>query len=325
MTTRRKFIGATIIAGASAATGFIPEIALASTSNTGTKPRVISTWKHGLAANEEAWKIISSNGKALDAVEQGVRVTENDLNNRSVGLGGLPDRDGHVTLDASIMDEQGRCGSVACLERIKNPISVARAVMDKTPHAMLVGEGAQKFAVDNGFKLESKKLNPESERLWKEWLVKSDYKPIINFENHDTIGMLAIDSNGNISGACTTSGLSYKLHGRVGDSPIIGAGLFVDNEVGGACATGLGESVIRICGSHLVVELMRQGLNPDTACKQAVERLMKKYPAYKDIQVGFLAINTKGEVGGYSLQKGFNYALADAEGNRMVESDSVLK
>ncbi len=289
------------------------------------KPVVISTWSHGMAANEGAWKVLSSNGTALDAVEKGVMVTEDDLTNLSVGLGGLPDRDGHVTLDASIMDEKGRCAGVAFLERIKHPISVARMVMEKTPHVLMVGEGAQKFALDNGFKLESKELTPEADKAYKEWLKKSEYKPVINIENHDTIGMVALDAHGNLSGSCTTSGLAYKMHGRVGDSPIIGAGMYVDNEVGAACATGLGETVLKICGSYQVVEFMRQGLSPEEACKKTVERLIKKSPNYKDVQVGFLALNKNGEHGAYSLQKGFNYALYTPEnGNKLFDAKSFI-
>jgi isoaspartyl peptidase/L-asparaginase-like protein (Ntn-hydrolase superfamily) len=328
MTTRRNFLKKTGILSALTLAG-IPKISKAVSLETNfsavKKPVVLSTWAHGLAANEGAWKILSANGKALDAVEKGVMVTEADITNLSVGLSALPDRDGIVTLDASIMDEQGRCGGVACLERIKHPIAVARLVMDKTPHVLLVGEGAQKFALDNGFKLEPKTLSPEAEKNYKEWLKKSEYKPKINIENHDTIGMIAIDANGDLSGSCTTSGLAYKMHGRVGDSPIIGAGMFVDNEVGAACATGLGETVLRICGSFLVVELMRQGHSPEAACKKAVERLVKKNPDYKNAQVGFLALNKKGEHGAYALQKGFNYAIADNSGNKLIDAESFLK
>ena len=273
------------------------------------KPIVLSTWEHGLAANEDAWKILSANGKAIDAVEKGVMNTEENLKNQSVGLGGLPDRDGHVTLDACIMDELGNCGSVCCLEHIKHPISVARMVMDKTPHVILVGEGALKFALDHGFTKETFDRTPEADKAWKEWLIKAQYKPIINVENHDTIGMIALDAAGNLSGSCTTSGLAYKMHGRVGDSPIIGAGLFVDNEVGAAAATGTGEEVIRVCGSHTVVEMMRAGHSPEEACRIAVERVSKSPKNVKEMQIGFIAINKHGEFGGYALQKGFNFAV----------------
>ncbi|HMT29042.1 MAG TPA: N(4)-(beta-N-acetylglucosaminyl)-L-asparaginase [Bacteroidia bacterium] len=286
----------------------------------GTGPIVISTWAHGLVANEAAWEILSKKGRALDAVEHGVNVIELDTSNTSVGGGGLPDRDGRVTLDACIMNEFGDCGSVACLENIGSPIAVARLVMEKTPHVMLVGDGATAFAVEHGFKKE-KLLTAQSEKAWKEWLVSSKYKPIINIENHDTIGMLAMDHVGNLSGSCTTSGLAFKMHGRVGDSPIIGAGLYVDNEIGAACATGLGEAVIRQCGSFLVVELMRQGIPPTEACKIAVERITKHEKNIDDLQVGFIAMNKNGETGAYAIHPGFNYAKYDSRGNNLIDSD----
>ncbi len=287
------------------------------------KPIVISTWDFGVAANAEAWKILSKNGRALDAVEAGVQVPEGDPKETSVGLGGLPDRDGRVTLDACIMDEFANCGSVACLEHIVHPISVARKVMEKTPHVMLVGDGALQFALANGFKKENL-LTPESEQAWKEWLKKSEYKPVANIENHDTIGMIALDSSNNFSGACTTSGMAYKMHGRVGDSPIIGAGLFIDNEIGAATSTGVGEEVIRICGSHLVVELMRQGNSPQQACELAVKRIVKNQPKKsKEMQIGFLALNKYGEFGAYSLMKGFTYAVYSNEiANKIFEAKS---
>lgn len=272
-------------------------------------PTVISTWDFGKAANVEAWKVLSANGRALDAVERGVWVPEADPKNTTVGLGGAPDRDGKVTLDACIMDENANCGAVLCLEHIVHPISVARMVMEKTPHVMLAGDGALQFALANGFKKE-KLLTPESEKAWKEWLKTAKYKPVANIENHDTIGMLAIDAAQNLSGACTTSGMAYKMRGRIGDSPIIGAGLFVDNEVGAATSTGVGEEVIRICGSHLVVELMRQGNSPQEACEKAVKRIVKNQPQKsKEIQVGFLALGKNGDYGAYALQPGFTYAV----------------
>jgi len=292
-----------------------------------TKPIVIATWKHGQEANEDAWKILSRGGRALDAVEKGVMNTESDFSNLSVGLGGLPDRDGHVTLDACIMDEFSNCGAVAFLEHIKHPVSVARLVMEKTPHVMLVGEGALKFALDNDFTKEKFDRTPESDKAWKTWLKKSEYTPASNFDNHDTIGMVAMDVNGNLSGACTTSGMAYKLHGRVGDSPIIGAGLYVDNEVGAATATGTGEEVIRICGTHLVVELMRQGKSPEDACREAVERIVKKQPKKsKELQVGFIAINKNGEHGAYCLQQGFNYAVySEKIKNELIDGKSYYR
>lgn len=315
--TRRDFLKLSALGA-----GMLPMAQSLAATPEATKPIVLSTWNFGLAANEAAWKILSANGRALDAVEAGARVPEADPKETSVGLGGLPDRDGRVTLDACIMDEHGGCGSVAFLEHIVHPISVARLVMEKTPHVMLVGEGALQFALANGFKKE-KLLTKESEQAWKEWTKKSEYKPVANIENHDTIGIIALDANGNLSGACTTSGMAYKMHGRVGDSPIIGAGLYVDNEIGAATSTGVGEEVIRIVGCHLVVELMRQGHSPQEACQLAVERILKKNPAKaKEVQVGFLALNKNGEHGAYCLQKGFTYAKYDPTGNKLFDSKS---
>lgn len=312
-------------------------------ASNGKMPLVISTWDAGINANKGAWEVLRNGGPALDAVEQGVMVTESEIS-CCVGLGANPDRDGHVTLDASIMNEHGNCGSVAFLERIKHPISVARRVMEKTPHVMLVGSGAQQFAVSEGFPLEEDKLSKDAQEAYDEWLKKSEYKPQINIENtkgqngfaplkfsngvwnHDTIGMLAIDAKGNLSGSCTTSGMGFKMRGRVGDSPIIGAGLFVDNEAGAAVATGVGEEVIKICGTHLVVELMRQGLSPEAACKRAVEKIAKRNGAkVKDIQVAFIAINKKGEYGAYCIHKGFNFALCHADnGNKLIDAKHIL-
>jgi N4-(beta-N-acetylglucosaminyl)-L-asparaginase len=317
-TSRRKFLQS----GAALAS-FVPFTNALADPKPVNKPLVVSTWNFGVGANAEAWKILGGGGRALDAVEAGVQIPEGDPKVNSVGLGGLPDRDGRVTLDACIMDEFANCGAVAFLEHIVHPISVARKVMEKTPHVMLVGEGALQFALANGFKKENL-LTKESEQAWREWLKKAEYKPVANFENHDTIGMVALDKMGNHSGACTTSGMAFKMHGRVGDSPIIGAGLYVDNEIGAATSTGVGEEVIRIVGSHLVVELMRQGRTPTEACRQAVERIIKNQPAKsKEIQVGFLAINKNGEHGAFALQKGFTYAVYSEEiPNKLFEAKS---
>lgn len=302
------------------------------------QPLVISTWAPNVKANAEAWKVLGTGGRALDAVEAGVQVPEADPKDMSVGYGGLPDRDGKVTLDACIMDEHGNCGAVMCLERIMHPIKVARLVMEKTPHVQLVGDGALQFALQNGFK-EENLLTPESEKAWKEWLKTSKYDPMTipklleqkekkngpgQQNDHDTIGMLAMDAAGDLSGACTTSGMAYKMHGRVGDSPIIGAGLYVDNEIGAATSTGVGEEVVRICGSHTVVELMRQGLSPQEACKRTVERIVRKRGAKaKDLQVGFIAVNKKGVIGAYALQKGFTYATHSKAGVKVFDSKSI--
>ena len=320
------------------------------------KPIVVSTWDSGMPVNAEAWKILSAKGRALDAVEAGAIHIENEIN-CCVGLGGYPDRDGIVTLDSCIMDEHANCGAVAGIERIKHPVSVARKVMEKTPHVILVGAGAQQFAVENGFELESGELSESAKKAYAEWLKKSEYKPIINIENlplrqaglpaakagkkqngpfapnffedgtanHDTMGLVAMDVNGNLSGAVTTSGMAYKLHGRVGDSPIIGAGLFVDNEAGAATSSGTGEEVIRICGTHLVVEFMRQGYSPEMACKKAVERIVKRDKAKaKTLQVGFLALNKKGQYGAYAIQKGFVFSVKSNNENQIHPSKFIL-
>lgn len=336
MFSRRKFLQVGSLGiGSFSLAGFAPKFA-------GKKPIVLSTWDAGIRANKAAWDVLKKNGRALDAVEQGVMVTENEQN-CCVGLGANPDRDGYVTLDASIMDEFANCGSVACLERIKHPISVARKVMENTPHVMLVGQGAQQFALSQGFTLEKEGLSEGAEREYKKWLQRSEYKPGINRENkenqiataparlsdgswnHDTIGMIALDANGNLSGSCTTSGMGFKMRGRVGDSPIIGAGLFVDNEVGAVVATGQGEDIIRMGGAHTVMEFMRQGLSPEMACRKAIERLLKiKGSKAKEIQACMIAINKDGAYGGYALQKGFNYAVCYADDKNILVDSKFL-
>lgn len=347
MLNRRKFIQAS---AASSVALMINKIIAGKTGLNPTKgnPIVISTWGANTSANKTAWDILAKKGKSLDAVVNGVQVPEADPRDNSVGYGGLPDRDGKVTLDSCVMDESGNCGAVMALEHIMHPVLIARLVMEKTPHVQLVGEGALKFALSQGFKKENL-LTPESEKIWKEWLKTSKYDPgdtIREFEksikdqnpghqelpypwpmaglNHDTIGMVALDYNADLAGACTTSGMAFKMHGRVGDSPIIGAGLFVDNEVGAASATGVGEEVVRICGAHTVVEAMRQGLNPDAACREAVRRILKiRGPKAREVQVGFLALDKKGRHGGYAIQKGFNYCVSTWEGTKVVEANSM--
>lgn len=289
-------------------------------------PIVVSTWDFGAQANAAAWDILKGGGQALDAVEAGARVPEADPTNQSVGLGGRPDRDGHVTLDASIMDARGRCGSVVAMEHIVHAVSVARMVMDRTPHVMLAGEGALQFALENGFPKEDL-LTGASRLEWREWLKTGEYQPVPNIENalpggernHDTIGILALDAAGDLGGACTTSGMAYKMHGRVGDSPIIGAGLFVDNEVGAATSTGVGEEVMRIVGSHTVVELMRHGHSPEHACRSAVERIVHRDPAAaKAVQVGFIALAKDGSYGAYALQEGFTIAVKSGSTGKVI-------
>lgn len=282
-------------------------------------PIVLSTWRHGIAANAKAWAVLQAKGSVLDAVEQGVALVESDFTNRSVGLGGLPDRDGVVTLDACIQDHDSRAGAVAFIQRFEHPISIARAIMERTPHVMLAGDGAEKWALENGFTQREVDL-PEVRKAYEEWLKTSEYEPIANIENHDTIGMIALDATGRLAGSCTTSGMAYKIHGRVGDSPIIGAGLFVDGDVGAACATGVGEMMIRTSGCHTVVELMRQGFSPDDACREAVLRILQKHPGQKGMQVGFLALDKNGDHGAWSAYEGFNYALTTSERAELIDA-----
>lgn len=306
------------------------------------KPVMISTWNAGEAVNNVGWKTLGANGKATDAIESAGNYMETVID-CCVGLSGYPDRDGKVTLDAGIMEGSGRCGAVAGIERIKHPISVARKLMETTPHVLLVGNGAQQFALQNGFILESGKLSPESEKEYKEWLRKSEYQPSINIENkrnngpfapmyfddgtlnHDTMGMIALDASGKISVGVTTSGMAFKLHGRVGDSAVVGAGLFADDEVGAATSSGLGEEVIRICGTHLVVEFMRQGSSPEQACKKAVQRIIKNDPVKaRKLQVGFIALDKKGRYGAYAIQKGFVFAVKTASENKVMQSKYII-
>jgi len=286
-------------------------------------PIVIATWNNQKAV-EVGMDAIDKDKSALDAVEAGARVPEADPNDTSVGYGGLPDRDGIVTLDACIMDEKGNAGAVTFLQNIMHPISVARKVMEETPHVTLSGKGALQFALSQGFK-EENLLTEGSKKAWENWKKEAKYEPKVNVERHDTIGILALDKKGNASGACTTSGMAYKMHGRVGDSPAPGAGMFVDNEVGGACATGLGEFVLKTLGSFLIVELMRQGYSPQSACEEAIHRIISRYDNYKDFQIGYLAVDKKGEHGAFAIQKGFNYAISRNSKTQVFESDYFVK
>ena len=333
MINRRRFIRQSLLT-----TGAVLVASQLKSKPTGASrfPVVISTWAPNVKANAAAWEVLSAGGKAIDAVERGVHVPEADPEDTSVGYGGMPDRDGHVTLDACIMDELGNTGSVMFLEHIMHPISVARMVMEKTPHVVLVGEGALQFALANGFKKENL-LTARAEKAWKEWMVKANYDPMdtLKFmkekrtgggkDDHDTIGMLALDKGGNLSGACSTSGMAFKMHGRVGDSPIIGAGLFVDNEVGAATATGVGEEVIRICGAHTIVEAMRYGKSPAEACRIAVERLYKlRKEKVAEKQIGFIAVNKEGETGAFALRQGFTYACRTGFADDVVKDAPFL-
>ena len=284
--------------------------------------RSISTWKT-TEANQKAGQMLDNGEHALDAAVAGVAIEEENPKNTTVGYGGAPDRTGKVTLDACVMNHLGDCGSVVAVENIVNVARLAKDVMEKTPHVMLSGKGAEEFAISQGYK-KTDLLTDQSKKEWEEWLKDQDYRPIINIENHDTIGMLCIDKNNNLSGACTTSGLAYKMKGRVGDSPIIGSGLFIDNKIGGAVATGLGEEVVKTVGSFLVVELMRQGLSPQEACEKAVKRIVSNNSQENKFQVAYIAMNKKGEVGSYSIEPGFTYMDYVNGENKEIFSKSEL-
>ncbi len=288
----------------------------------GDEPVVVSTWNFP-GANEAAYDSLATGGTLLDAVESGIRVVEADRGNTSVGIGGYPDRDGHLTLDASIQEGTGKCGSVVFMEGIAHPISVARAVMEKSPHVMLAGEGATRFARENGFRF-NKELTPGARKAYEEWLKRGGYRPApIGEGNHDTIGLLVM-RGGKMAGGCSTSGAAWKMHGRVGDSPIVGAGLFVDDGAGCATSTGLGETVIRIAGSATIVELMRQGVPPESACRIAVERIMSKQPEYRDqggFLVAFLAMSREGEIGAWGCGPGFEYVVIRGGQREVVRAE----
>ncbi len=313
-------------------------------------PVVVSTWDSGLRANAAAWEFLKKDGRALDAVESAARSAEDEVS-CCVGLHAYPDRDGKVTLDAAIMDEKANCGSVAFMRHIKNPISVARKLMETSPHVLLAGNGAEQFAVENGFARLPDKLSPSAQKAYDNWLKESRYKPVVNIENitpkepgapasptsptyfddqtpnHDTMGTVALDSRQNLSGACTTSGMAFKTHGRIGDSPVIGAGLFVDNEIGAATSSGVGEEVIRICGTHLIIELIRFGYTPRNACREAIRRIVKRDPEKaKALQVGFIVLTKKGQVGAFSIQKGFTYSVTNTENpsGKVYEAECYL-
>ncbi|AEH00535.1 isoaspartyl peptidase/L-asparaginase family protein [Lacinutrix sp. 5H-3-7-4] len=331
---RRKFLKNATLSTAGLAVGATivnctndkktPTTPVTKTTQKATLPLVVATWNYP-NATAAAYKVLKNGGTALDAVEAGCKIEEADINNQTVGKGGLPDREGNVTLDACIMDKNGNCGAVVYLQNITHAITVARHVMENTPHVMLAGVGAEQFAYEIGLKKENLLTNA-SKKAWEKWKIESKYKPIINIENHDTIGMLAIDKNGDISGACSTSGLAYKMAGRVGDSPIIGAGLFVDNEIGACVATGLGEEVVKTVGSFLVVELMRQGKSPQDACEEAIKRIVNKPNSdFKNFQVGYIAVNKQGETGSFSIHQWFSMTKFQDGKNENIQSQFIVK
>ncbi|CAN5489229.1 N(4)-(beta-N-acetylglucosaminyl)-L-asparaginase [soil metagenome] len=327
--TRRTLISS--IAATAGAAALVPSHTIAALMHSAQTPSavppsiIISTWDHGMPANVAAAAVLASGGSALDAAEQGVMVVEADPTNLSVGLGGLPDRDGIVTLDACIMDGKGRAGSVCFVQGIEHPVSVARMVLERTPHVLLAGAGAERFAREQGVEQRANVLTTQARAAWEEWKKTSHYAPVVNIENHDTIGLLVLTADGTMAGSCTTSGLAYKVHGRVGDSPIIGAGLYVDDEVGCATCTGLGETVLRTLASFLAVERMRMGDTPQQACEAAIARIMHKHPALVSYQVGILALDKTGRHGAHAVTKGFTYVLSTNGEHVLHNASSAMR
>lgn len=327
---RRKFLNLSFLTSAAAYSGLYTSPISSSKitvpmekKSTFKNPISICTW-HFDRANAKAGSMLANGENALNAAIAGVTVEEENLKNTTVGKGGAPDREGNVTLDASVMDHQGNCGSVAGVENITHVARLAHEVMKKTPHVMLVGKGAEEFGYKNGFKKEEL-LTESSKKDWQEWLKTSHYKPIINIENHDTIGILTLDKDNNISAACSTSGLSYKMKGRVGDSPIIGSGLYIDNEIGGAVATGMGEEIMKNVGSFLIVELMRNGYTPQQACEEAIHRIVNKNNNYKNFQVAYIAIDKNGNTGAYCIHSGFTMMKYQDGTNKAHAAQSFIK
>ncbi|MGB2244905.1 MAG: isoaspartyl peptidase/L-asparaginase family protein [Flavobacteriaceae bacterium] len=314
---RRSFLNQITLAGTLPA--LLPKQLFAQTSSASTvldQPIALCTWDFK-AAIAAAGHALETGASALNAAILAAQVEEENPKNTSVGYGGTPDREGKVTLDACVMDHKGNCGAVLAVENIMHVAALARDVMQKTPHVMLAGKGAEKFAKAHHYPTTSL-LTKEAKNNWKVWKKKAQFKPIINIENHDTIGVLCRDSKGNLSGACSTSGLGYKMNGRVGDSPIIGSGLYIDNDVGGAVATGMGEEVVKTVGSFLIVELMRQGRSPQEACDEAIKRILKKHHKRPDFQVAYIALDKAGNTGARSIHQGFSYRKYQNKTNKNI-------
>jgi isoaspartyl peptidase/L-asparaginase-like protein (Ntn-hydrolase superfamily) len=308
-------------------------------------PVVIATWQFGVAACEAAWAILSGGGSALDAIEAGANVTEEDPEVQSVGYGGLPNADGVVELDAAIMDGPTHgAGAVAGLTGIRKPISVARKVMELTPHSMLVGGNARRFALKMGFE-DADLLTDGSRARWQQWREAHGAPEVAHFGSaamelglddghadgtHDTIGLCALDVAGDLAAGCTTSGLAWKIPGRVGDSPIIGSGLYVDNEVGAAAATGNGDEIMKVCLSYRVVTLMEQGMSPQAACEEAIRYLLRKRPGHQSHGAACIAVSREGITGAAATAEGFDahkrqwqYAVGSSQGVTLCEGSYV--
>jgi N4-(beta-N-acetylglucosaminyl)-L-asparaginase len=323
--SRRTFLDRTAVGLLTGATlPWSQRTGAATAESSGEKPLVVSTWPFGKPANDAALGVLARGGSILDAVEQGIWVAESDPNNHSVGLAGGPNAAGVVQLDACIMYGPGhRAGSVGALEGIRHPISAARRVMEKTTHVMLVGEGARMFALEEGLEA----VEVDSKQKYEKWHQQkmaghpgAQGKPK---DSHDTIALLVLGADGNIAGGCSTSGLGGKLPGRVGDSPILGSGLYVDNEVGAAGATGVGENVMRYCGSFLIVEYMRQGLHPRAACEQAIQRIARQDPKGLNLSINFVALDKQGRFGAAGTDQGFRFSVATSSSSQVLKPSLV--
>ena len=279
------------------------------TSKQNNIPIAAATWNFGKLAIESCSPLLENGLSAIDAVEEGIKFVElNDDDQYFVGVGGLPNSEGHMELDAAIMDHKKRYGAVMAIKKIKSPISIARSIMEKCVHNVICGDGAMKWAIDNGFPLDEKVLTIDSEREWLAWKYENEKHISDSEDMHDTIGLICLDKDGNLCAGTSTSGWKFKHPGRVGDSPLVGSGLYCDGKVGAAVATGDGEEIMRVCLSFLAVEFMRQGMEPNEACRLAIERLEDLEPnteqenkrMHKKLTVGLIAMNINGKIGAAS-------------------------
>ncbi|MCP3906103.1 MAG: glycosylasparaginase [Planctomycetes bacterium] len=307
-------------------------------------PKLVSTWSFAERPCAEAWPALRDGGSGLDAVEAVCRAVEDDPGVDSVGFGGLPDRDGAVTLDGCVMLDPCRCGSVCAVERHPYPVSLARLVMERTPHVMLAGPGADRFADEQGL-AEAALCSEEARAKWLRWKQRphdvdqsrdAGYVPRRPVDSgtggvlypdgsgHDTVCALSLDRSGTLAGACSTSGTPYKTPGRVGDAPIIGHGLYVDPEAGAATATGTGELVMGLCSSFHVVEQMRCGASPRDAVLTALRRIRDAFDLRPVHQVAIIAMTPGGERFAAALRPGYKSVVSDESGTRVEEPDEVV-
>ena len=300
------------------------------------EPILLSTWPFGLPANAAGFPFAQKPNGILDALEHTCIHAELDPAVDSVGIGGLPDASGTVSLDGAVMLSPARSAGVACIRKYPHPVSIARRVMEKTPHKLLVGDGAELFAAQQGFKT-ANLLTEAAGKKWEAWKSSGEHKDFHIGErpatsdrvvdpnkNHDTLGVLGIDASGNIGVACTTSGRAFKLPGRVGDSPLIGPGLYCDPAIAAAVATGTGELMIGACACFLVVERIRQGDRPIDAIRHTLQRVADSYAPDAKHQCALIALTPQGHHASGALRKGFQVAITTATSSTLVPPDVVL-